>query len=60
MTAHKSIEIELKLANDHLRKAMAEALPINEPFHHELAQLVFAVGANLEGWQEMYSEQLTD
>jgi len=60
MNAHQTVESEMRLAQEHLRKAMGAAMGIDRNMKHELAQLVFALGATLEAWQHRHANELND
>jgi hypothetical protein len=60
VNAYQTVQSEMRLAQEHLRKAMGAAMGIDRNMKHELAQLVFATGAQLEAWQNRHANELDD
>ncbi len=48
------VSAELTQAETHLRKAMDAAKTLEDRMHHDLAQLVFALGCQLDAWNKAH------
>ncbi len=48
------VSSELQHAESHLRKAMDAAKTLEDRMHHDLAQLVFALGCQLDAWNKAH------
>ncbi len=57
-TAVQIVSTELQHAESHLRKAMDTAQGLEDRMHHDLAQLVFALGCQLDAWNKAHAHEL--
>ena len=60
MNAAQTVQSEMTLAKDHLRKAMDAAMDCDRNMKHELSQLLFATGAQLEAFQTRHADEISN